>query len=77
MGTTIKMSCGGCEATAETGPIIRTLHSVTGKSYGYGAYRYPTISEMVEPTGWVWSDPYTGCTYCPDCWKQIESGEAA
>jgi len=26
------------------------------------------------PEGWMASDPYTRCTYCPRCWKEIEDG---
>jgi hypothetical protein len=37
----------------------------------------PCIDEIVTELGWVWSDPYTACTYCPECWKEIESGKDA
>lgn len=75
MATTIHMRCGGCDAEHEV-PIRRSFQSFNGLGYGYGVHRTPTVDEAVEPTGWVWSD-LIGCTYCPECWKQIESGEAA
>jgi hypothetical protein len=75
MPTYIKMTCGGCDAEAQVVLPPRTFVSVSGKSWGLGSYRYPTIAEAVEPTGWTHSDPYTGCTYCPECWKDIEHGE--
>lgn len=76
MTTTIHMKCGGCDAE-ERVPIRRTFRSFNGKGHGFGTFHVPTVTEAVESTGWVWSDPYTGCTYCPKCWKEIESGEAA
>jgi len=76
MGTKIKMRCGECLAEAEV-PINRTFKSFNGKGHGFGVVHTPSIDEAVEASGWVWSDPYTRCTYCPECWKAIESGEAA
>jgi hypothetical protein len=77
MTTKVHMKCDGCDAEKTTEYARRTFTSFTGKSYGIGTYHYPTIDELVKPTGWTWSDPYTGCTYCPDCWKSIEDGVAA
>ena len=76
MSTTIHMRCGGCDAEKEV-PICRTLQSFSGRGYGFGAYHTPTLDKVTEVTGWVWADPYTGCTYCPECWKEIDSGKAA
>ena len=75
MGTTIHMRCDGCDAEKEV-PISRTFHSFDGKGWGFGRYHTPTIDVAVEPSGWVWAD-LIGCTYCPDCWKEIEKGEPA
>lgn len=76
MTTKIKMQCGGCFAEKEV-QINRTFNSFNGKGHGFGIVHTPSVDEAVEPTGWVWSDPYTRCTYCPECWKTIENGEAA
>jgi hypothetical protein len=35
--------------------------------------RAATIHSIV-PEGWVWSDPYTHCTYCATCWAGIMGG---
>ena len=74
MGTKVIMTCDGCVTEHTTEPVFRRFESLTGKSYDIGSFQYPTITEVVEPTGWVWSDPHTGLTYCPTCWKAIESG---
>lgn len=70
MGTTLKLTCGGCDAKAESKPFRKEFVSVSGRSYGLGSWRTPDIDDVV-PEGWVWSDPYTACTYCPKCWEDI------
>lgn len=76
MGTRLHLSCGGCDAEAYSEPIRKHFESISGRSHGFGAWRQPDLDAAV-PAGWVWSDPYTGCTYCPTCWKEIESGKDA
>ena len=75
MPTTIHMRCGGCDAEKEV-PYNRTFKSLSGRGYGFGVYHVTNVEQEVEPTGWALFD-IIGCTYCPECWKQIESGEAA
>lgn len=77
MTTRLHLRCDGCDAETHTAPIRKEFVSVNGRGYGFGSWREPDLDASVLPTGWVWSDPVTSCTYCPDCWKQIESGEAA
>lgn len=78
MATYIKMLCGDCGLAMSVGPIKKEFVSFNGgRSYGFGRWHQPDIDKLIEPTGWVWSDPYTSCTYCPDCWNKIESGDAA
>ena len=36
------------------------------------AVRTPTI-ESATPEGWMAFDPYTGMTYCSECWESIEA----
>jgi len=55
MGTKLSLKCDGCSAVAEG---MRDL------------IRVADITECV-PDGWVWRDPYTHATYCPDCWASI------
>ena len=73
MTTHLHLRCGGCFAETHTAPIRRTFVSFNGLGHGYGRHQEPDIDKAVEPTGWIWSDPYTGCTYCPECWKEIEA----
>lgn len=73
MSTRLHLKCDGCDAETHTERITRTFQSFNGRGYGFGRYHYPSIDDVVTPTGWVWSDPYTGCTYCPTCWKEIDS----
>lgn len=75
MSTRIKMECDGCGSAHETEPVKAEFHSFNGRGYGFGKWHEPSINDAVSPTGWVWSDPYTCCTYCPSCWAEIESGK--
>lgn len=77
MSTWIRLRCDGCGLATEVGPINREFVSFNGLGHGYGRWKEPDVDRAVEPSGWIWSDPYTRCTYCPDCWKGIQSGEAA
>jgi hypothetical protein len=72
MPTRMHLICGGCDAEAYSEPIRKHFVGVTGRPHGFGTWRQPDLSRVV-PAGWVWSDPYTSCTYCPECWKQIAS----
>jgi hypothetical protein len=74
MTTRLHLRCGGCDAEAHSDPIRKRFVSVSGRSHGLGAWQQPDL-DAVAPAGWVWSDPYTSCTYCPECWKQIEAGK--
>ncbi len=75
MPTTIHMRCGGCDAEKEL-PYKRTFHSFSGRGYGLGVYHVTKPEQAAENAGWVLFDAI-GCTYCPECWRQIQSGEAA
>lgn len=71
MTTRLHLRCDGCEAEVHSAPIPKRFESVSGRSHGFGSWRMPDI-DSAAPAGWVWSDPYTGCTYCPACWEAIE-----
>lgn len=67
MATRLILSCGGCDATATSESFLRReFHSLNGKGYGFGSWKLCDPQEIV-PTGWILFDPYTQCTYCPDC----------
>jgi len=66
--------CGGCFEKAEA-TMRRKFVSLSGKGWGFGSYHTDNIDD-IAPEGWVAFDPYTQCTYCPSCWKAIESPEA-
>ena len=70
------LRCGGCDAEAYSEPIRKRFDSFNGKGWGMGVVRQPDL-DAAAPIGWVWSDPFTYCTYCPECWKKIEAGEDA
>lgn len=76
MSTRLHLRCDGCFKETEGGYLRKTFQSVSGRSYGIGVWQMPDLEKAV-PDGWVWSDPYTSCTYCPECWKEIESGKDA
>lgn len=75
MSTRLHLKCDGCNAETHTERISKRFVSVSGRSYGFGVRHQPDLDDAVAPTGWVWSDPYTSCTYCPKCWDEIEDGE--
>lgn len=69
---TLHLECGGCFLKATTkATLSRVFKSFSGKGHGWGSYSIE-MSEPDYPEGWVPFDPYTGCTYCPDCWASIE-----
>ena len=74
---TIVLTCDGCDAKVEAQIEQRQFHSFNGKGYGFGTYTNPTIDDALEPTGWMYDDPYTGCEYCPTCWAEIKHGKTA
>ena len=76
MPTRLHLRCGGCDAETYSEPIRKRFEGVSGRSYGFGSWQMPDLDAAV-PAGWIWSDPYTSCTYCPECWKEIESGKDA
>jgi len=63
--------CDECFTESPGDELTREVRSITERSSGLGTYRYTTARE-VAPDGWVAFDPYTGCTYCPKCWAEIE-----
>tara|TARA_R110000868_G_scaffold250896_2_gene507643 strand:+ start:2009 stop:2272 length:264 start_codon:yes stop_codon:yes gene_type:complete len=75
MATRLKLTCDGCFEEVLTLPVRKKFESFSGRGHGFGVWKGPDIDDAVAPTGWVWSDPYTSCTYCPACWTSIEVGE--
>lgn len=72
MTVNITLSCDGCHE--ETGPHRlphREFRSFDGKGHGFGVWVHPTLEDVPIPEGWLMSDPYSGCTYCPVCWADI------
>ena len=71
MSVMLLLECSGCyDATATVGPLRKRFVSFSGKSYGVGTFQLDD-PEPLTPDGWVMFDPYTQCTYCPDCWTCI------
>lgn len=72
MTVEITLSCDGC--FVETGPHRlprREFQSFSGKGYGFGVWTKPGLDDVKFPDGWLYSDPVSGCTYCPNCWASI------
>jgi hypothetical protein len=67
----LSLRCGGCPATIEVGPLRRRYVSIYP---GSNISRVETDEpEDLIPEGWIMFDPYTLCTYCPECWAGIEA----
>lgn len=76
MTVKVVFECDGCETTVKgTEPIKRFFESFNVKGYGFGTYHTLTIEDVL-PKGWIDFDPYTSCTYCPNCWEEITKEEA-
>ena len=71
MSVYVIFECSGCDAKTE--PVI-TSRAFTQISPMH-ARREPWDIERVAPEGWMASDKYTACCYCPKCWKSIMDGE--
>ena len=75
MSVTITLTCDGCGSSVPGGRIRREFQSFSGRSHGFGG-----ASNKIKwdhPEGWMPFDPYTYCTYCPDCWREIVGKEAS
>jgi hypothetical protein len=73
MTVTLTLHCGGCDRTAEgTGPLCKSWVPVS-QNFSRESLENP---EALTPDGWVMFDPYTLCTYCPDCWTSITEATA-
>lgn len=72
MSVKVIFDCDGCTATAEGTQSLRSRFEQVTPLTGYW---HPFRVEDAAPEGWVPSDPYTGCCYCPDCWRGIEQAE--
>lgn len=75
----ITYQCSGCEASETVSArvdrdVVSTGHVIGGVVCDRVLTKRPTI-EGVAPEGWMPFDPYTDCTYCPECWASIETPE--
>jgi hypothetical protein len=77
MATTLHLKCDGCTAEVHSDRIKMEFVSFSGRGHGFGTWKAPDLYEVTQPLGWMWSDPVTSCTYCPACWEQINSSDAA
>jgi hypothetical protein len=75
VGVEVIFRCDGChKEEIGTAPLRREFRSLSGRSWGIGGSVKVNPVENVTPEGWVAYDPYTYCTYCPECWKSIIEG---
>jgi len=76
MSVRVIFNCSGCGKTEPgTGPIRKVFRSFSGRDYGFGRAVYENTIEDVVPDGWMAYDPWTQCTYCPECWKSVLTPE--
>ncbi len=71
MSVKITLDCSGCGESAPGGRIKAEFRSFSGRSHGFGGAHVEIKWDV--PVGWVKFDPYTYCTYCPDCWRSIDA----
>lgn len=76
MSVTVKLACGGCEATAEY--RLTRRHEVVQPGVfvanGTSFDKCLVVTDNIEktaPEGWVVFDPWTHCTYCPRCFAEV------
>jgi len=66
--------CDECGATAQVTAPRREFVGLTGRSYGFGGYQFPTPKGNA-PQGWI-DYCIVGCTYCPQCADKLTDTEA-
>ena len=72
MSITVQFECGGCFKSVPGTTFLSTeFRSVSGRAHGFGGQVMKRGIAEVTPEGWIAFDPYTACTYCPECWKSI------
>lgn len=67
-------ACGGCGAVeiVEIPRLTSRFHGFNGKDHGFGVWKNQTVDAVEHrPEGWMAFDPYTRCTYCPECIARI------
>lgn len=70
MGVTVKLSCGGCDATVDhAGFVNNKFCSFSGRGHGFGVRRVEI--DWAVPKGWCVFDPWTQATYCPKCSEEL------
>lgn len=71
---TLTYACGGCDAVevVEIDRLSSRFHGFNGQEHGFGHWQNETVdAEAHCPEGWMAFDPYTRCTYCPECIEKI------
>lgn len=79
MALRLEFGCDGCDATAKATGLLTNDRNWTPAGYMGGVEMAKVTDEglrsaveRITPEGWVAFDPYTCCTYCPECWAGIE-----
>lgn len=74
MSIKFTITCDGCsEQASSTGLFRRRFHGSNG-DWGFGSARWPD-PQTLAPEGWMLSDPWTYCTYCPECWANVNADQ--
>lgn len=78
MPISVTFECGGCRAVAAgTGPLRQRISQEPVSSTWDRVTVQPPLVESIAPDGWMPFDPYSHCTYCPECWAGIISEPVA
>jgi len=76
MGVTVKLACGGCDATAEY-PLRRRHEVIQAGVFVANGTAFDKCAVVtddlvkVAPEGWCVFDPWTHATYCPRCFAEV------
>lgn len=72
MPVRVFFDCGGCPASVAGVKLLRpdVVYDYVGAGLDRVTVHYPVIEDCA-PEGWMVYDPFSGCTYCPECWDAI------
>ena len=73
MSITLNFQCDGCHDKKDGKSFIKKATEQIGNSNF--VRKLPWDIQAQSPNGWIASDPYTDCCYCPKCWDEIEGNK--
>ena len=70
----LTLACNGCCDTVTVPVEVKVRYDPISHRVVRSEAVIPTVYELA-PTGWIVNDPYTHCTYCPECWQKVTQPE--